>query len=655
MFEPTIDTTLPRPEYPRPQFVRPDWLCLNGPWEFAFDFGDSGADRGLCSAEATYDREITVPFCPESPLSGVGYVDFMHAVWYRRTVTIPAAWEGKNTLLHFGAVDYDATVWVISPNADALVAAQAALYPANPAPKIRGVEVGRHRGGWTPFTCDLKEVAAPGETVTIVLRARDPARNTAMPRGKQSTQYAPYACFYTRTTGIWQTVWMEPVPTAAALKRPRITPDVANSAFHIALPLTQNRPGFTVHVTLTDDRGEVAVVHTRADLDMTPHVVVAIPDDRKRLWSIADPHLYGLEIELRDASGATVDRASSYAGLRGVALDGKKIKINGETVFQRLVLDQGYYPDGVLTAPTDAALVRDITLSQEAGFNGARLHQKVFEERFLYHADRLGYLVWGEFADWGVSGYGPNHDHQQPTITYAAQWLEALGRDYSHPAIVGWCALNETHQALHDRITLLDDATRALFLAAKAMDTTRPVLDTSGYAHRVRETDVYDSHYYIEERDFGKGLDLFRQRFSPDPDVSVYANPNPPAPTPENANPTRPTWSVPYAGQPYFCSEFGGFKWNPAARAKSATENAKNRNVSWGYGSDPETLDDWYARFEATCHILMDNAGMFGFCYTQLTDVYPEENGIYTFEREEKFDRTRLREILTRVAAIEEG
>ncbi len=615
---------IPRPEYPRPQFVRSEWLCLNGEWQFEIDAGDSGKERGLTQIERELSARITVPFCPESPLSGVGNTDFLHAVWYRRVVEIPAVWTGQNVLLHFQAVDYDTTVW------------------------INGKEAGRHRGGFTPFTIDLRGLARPGETATIVVRARDENR-ISQPRGKQSTQYAPYSCFYTRTTGIWQTVWMEPVPDVA-LRRPRLTPDVANGLIRLEQPLTNNRPGHRLRAVLRDAGGDIATVTCRANLDLTPRLDLPVPPERRRLWSVEDPHLYDLEITLLDAQDNIVDQAASYAGLRSVTLDGPVVRINDAPVFQRLVLDQGYYPDGVMTAPTDDALEQDIRLSQAAGYNGARLHQKVFEERFLYHADRLGYLVWGEFGDWGCSGHGPQHDHQQPGIAYAAQWLEVLERDYSHPAIIGWCPLNETAQTLGDRIATLDDATRALFLACKAMDTTRPALDTSGYAHRVPETDVYDSHDYIYEMDFQEGLERFLARHSGLPEGQAFTNPSADRLL---SGATRPVWSTPYRGQPYFVSEFGGLKWNPNAPIKSAEENQKERKTSWGYGSDPVSVEDFYRRFQALCDALLDNPYMFGYCYTQLTDVYPEENGLYDFHRQPKFDMARIHAIQQRPAAIE--
>ena len=604
--------TIPRSEYPRPQFVREDWLCLNGEWQFEIDQGDSGLERGLLQRELS-DR-ILVPFCPESELSGIGNHDFLEAVWYRREVTIPAAWAGRRVLLHFQAVDYDATVWV------------------------DGVEVGRHRGGFSPFSCDLQGAAEPGDTVTIVVRARDTHRG-AQPRGKQATNFGPQGAIYVRTTGIWQSVWLEPVPEIA-LRRPRLTPDVANSFIRLEQPLTGNRPGLRLRAVLRDNAGAVSEAECAADLDLAPRLDLPVPADRRRLWAPGDPHLYDVDIQLLDDDGKVLDEARSYAGLRAVAIDGVAININGATVFQRLVLDQGYYPAGIMTAPDDAALRADIELSLAAGFNGARLHQKVFEERFLYHADRLGYLVWGEFGDWGCRQMGPlDGEHQQPGPDYIAQWLEVLERDYSHPCIVGWCPLNETWQSLTDRITQLDDVTQGMYLATKAMDTTRPVLDASGYSHRVRGADVYDSHDYTQDPD-----ELAR-RHAGLAQGKPYENSFEGRGIPQryfgNAR-----WSLPYAGQPYFVSEFGGIWWNP---------KAGEDEDSWGYGERPRDIEEFYERFERLCAVLLDDVNMFGYCYTQLTDILQEQNGIYAYDRSVKFDMARIRNAQQRPAAIERG
>lgn len=592
---------IPRAEYPRPQFVRSNWLCLNGEWQFEIDSGDSGLERGLLEREL--QERILVPFCPESSLSTISNTDFMQAVWYRRKVTIPTAWSGQNVLLHFQAVDYDATVWV------------------------NGQEIGRHRGGFTPFSVELTSDLV-GTEITIVVRARDDHR-PPQPRGKQSRRYGNESVFYTRTTGIWQTVWLEPVPEIA-LRRPRITPDVANSTLRLTQPISGRRSGLTLSATLRDNEGEVCTVSCAADRDFAPQLDLPIPEQRRHFWSPQTPYLYDLEIELR-AGETVIDRATSYAGLRSVTIDGKAVQINGQTVFQRLVLDQGYYPDGIMTAPSEEALIRDIELSIAAGFNGARLHQKVFEERFLYHADRLGYLVWGEFPDWGCGGYGPYEDHQQPGPSYITQWLEAIERDYSHPAIIGWCPLNETHQPLTDRITTLDDVTRGMFLAIRALDPTRPLLDTSGYSHRVPESDIYDSH------DYEQNPAIFAANHAGLLEGKPYSN----------RGKNGQEMSIAYHGQPYMVSEFGGIWW-------SQEHTAGNRTVSWGYGTAPRTIEEFYQRFEGLCNVLLDHPAMFGYCYTQLTDVYQEENGIYTFDRQTKFDMERLHAIQTRPAAIEQ-
>ncbi|MGI5870168.1 MAG: glycoside hydrolase family 2 protein [Kiritimatiellia bacterium] len=594
--------SIPRSEYPRPQFVRQKWLCLNGEWQFEIDNGDSGINRGL--KDRPLASTIVVPFCPESKLSGVVHTDFLNAVWYRRDVVIPADWDVPRILLHFQACDYETTVWV------------------------NGEEVARHRGGFTPFSAEIGSIVKAGETATIVVRARDDNRS-AKASGKQSNSYGNAGCHYTRTTGIWQTVWLEPVP-ATSLQRPRITPHLVTSRFHVEAPITGPSTGLKLVAILSDDQGEVCRAEAPADADFSPALDLPVPADRLRLWEPGNAFLYDIELKLVSADGSVVDQASAYAGMRSVVLDGFAVKINGKSVFQRQVLDQGYYPDGLMTAPSDEALVEDIRLSMEAGFNSARLHQKVFEERFLYHADRLGYMVWGEFGDWGVRHQVERsmpHVHQ-PAAALMAQWAEVLLRDYNHPSIIGWCPLNETWQEIEDGMLALDDLTVGLYNMTKACDRTRPVLDASGYSHRVREADVYDSHDYEQD------VEKFRATHAGLAEGKPYAN---------KAWNGRP-WSVPYAGQPYFVSEFGGIWWNP---------KAKEGEASWGYGNRPKTIEEFYARFEGLCKILLEDPRMFGYCYTQLTDVFQEQNGIYGFDRSLKFDMARIRAVQSIPAAIE--
>jgi beta-galactosidase/beta-glucuronidase len=598
-----MSAALPRPEHPRPQFERDDWLNLNGEWDFEVDQGDSGFERGL--VEAPLSGRILVPFAPESEASGIGNTDYLQAVWYRRSVEVPATWSGR-VLLHFGAVDYDTTVWV------------------------DGVEAGRHRGGFSSFTLDLG-LLEPGRRFALTVRARD-LREQTQARGKQARQYLNNGCFYTRTTGIWQTVWLESVPETH-LRRVAATPRLAEGAFSFRAAVSRNRPGFSFRATVLSGGRPVASAETRADLDLSPAVEVRLPADGIRAWSPEDPHLYDVVYELVDADGETVDEVRSYAGLRSVSIDGQALLLNGEPVFQRLVLDQGYWPETLMTAPSDEALQTDIELALSAGFNGARLHQKVFEERYLLHADRAGFLLWGEFGDWGVNGLGGTGENQQPTAAFVGEWLEVLERDISHPSIIGWCPLNETAQLRHDRTTALDDVTHAMFLATKLADPSRPVIDASGYSHR-EPTDVYDSHSYTQDpAEFAvqqQGLEH----------GAPYVNVGEDGP-----------WSLPYAGQPYFVSEFGGIWWNPAL---APDENAGDDILdSWGYGDRVANLEEFYQRFEALTAVLLENPRMFGYCYTQLTDVFQEENGIFSFDRSAKFDLERIRRAQQRPAAYE--
>lgn len=594
---PATDALVPRSEYPRPQFVRAEWLCLNGTWEFEIDRTNDGEARGLRSV--TLARLITVPFAPESELSGIGETDFLEAVWYRRVVEVPQSWRDRRVLLHFQASDHDTTVWV------------------------NGTIAGSHRGGFTPFSFDITDHLTSEGEASIVVRARDDS-TAIQARGKQSRRPDNYEAFYTRTTGIWQTVWLEPA-AETRLDRPRITPDLDAGSFRFELSLRNPVLQSSIEVIVSDEAGEVGRSLVDAASVLSVETAISVPENRQILWSPQTPHLYDVTFIVR-VGDEVVDQVESYAGLRSVAIEGKRVLINGEPVFQRLVLDQGWYRDGLMTAPSDAALIHDIQLSMNAGFNGARLHEKVFEERFLYHADRLGYLVWGEFGDWGARVAG----RQLPSASFVTQWIEAVNRDYSHPAIIGWCPLNETFEPIVDDITVLDDVTLGMYLATKSLDKTRPVIDASGYSHRVPGADIYDSHSYEQDPE------VFALQMAGLNRGQPYVN----------AAPDGAAWSVAYADQPYFCSEFGGIWW-------SETDLAGDD--SWGYGNAPKTVEEWLQRFEGLTRVLLENPDMFGYCFTQLTDVFQEQNGIFTFDREPKFDLSRIRAIQAHPAAFEAG
>lgn len=566
--------SIPRPEYPRPDFVRSAWKNLNGPWEFKIDPKRKGLDEGLQWGK-TLPRTITVPFPPESKLSGIHITEPMRHVWYHRAVRVPRAWKKKRVLLHFGAVDYDATVWV------------------------NGIEVGTHRGGYTPFYVDITDTLVD-RIADIVVLADDPMNSPTQPTGKQA-RGKPHGCIYTRVTGIWQTVWLEGVPPTH-IASVRLIPDVANRQVLIAPQVLRPSPDVKLKATAILE-GEIV---GKAVFDLKQGLFFPLRLSKLELWDIGKPRLYDLELALTQ-NGKTIDEVKTYFGMRTVSIEDEKILLNGRPVFQRLVLDQGYYPDGIYTAPTDEALRHDIEISQGLGFNGARLHMKVFEPRFLYWADRLGYIVWGEFPNWGL-------DHSNPAALaeHLSEWVEALRRDINHPSIVGWCPFNET-PANEDRAGI-----RRAYLVTKLIDPTRPVIDTSGYVHVI--TDVYDCHNYTQSpADLKRAFADFAQGGKPWHNNAADA---------------------PYQGQPFMVSEFGGTWWNPG-------------RPGWGYGNNPKTKEEFLKRFRGLVEALLFHPKMAGFCYTQLYDIEQEVNGLYTYDRKPKFDPAKIRAILSQRAAIE--
>ena len=541
--------------------------------------------------------QITVPFCPESSLSGLGYTDFMAAVWYRRDLTLPADWDASRVRLHFGAVDFDCRAWV------------------------NGIQVGRHVGGASSFYFDITHALRRGAPNVLTVEARDDTRSGVQPLGKQSAQLASHGCHYTRTTGIWQSVWLEALPQSA-IEHVRIVPDLDSERLVLTPAYSGLRRGMSFRASLLDvDGGQQELACTHVPAVDGASVAVKVPSPRP--WSPSDPHLYGLRFELL-SEGNCVDSVESYAGLRKFHIEGNRFYLNNESIFLRLVLDQGFYPEGIWTAPTDADLKGDIERSQAVGFNGARLHQKVFEERFHYWADRLGYLTWGEFSDWGIDFSRPEaiHNHQR-------DWREVVQRDANHPSIVAWTPFNETLGGARQHFDEHEQALRETMDLTRALDPTRPVHDTSGYVH-VEGSDIFTVHNYEQDPA------VFRES---------YAGVHPE--TPEATSVRFEELSAPYAGQPYVVDEYGGTWWSDKA------QDGTDREQSWGYGNRPADIEEVYRRITELTRVLTDHPQIAGFCYTQLTDVEQEENGVYTYDRRLKFEAERLRAAFGAPAAIE--
>lgn len=576
-------TAIPRPEHPKPQLQRSEWMNLNGIWSFSFDFGRSGTERGFARSTG-FDREILVPFCPESALSGIGHTDFLDSVWYHRAIEIPVEWHGKRVLLHFGGVDFECHAY------------------------IDGRHVGGHFGGSSSFYFDVSNFVAAGSRFHLVVHATDDTRSTLQGGGKQSLDYHSVGCFYTRTTGIWQTVWLEAVSPHGLAFYDQL-PDIDSRQLHIRPTFFGLSRDLTFHATASL-HGKV-IGQASMPLCNTGVVSVDLSNDFS-LWSPAKPSLYDLDLKVVDRSGHILDHVSSYAGMRKIHVEGDRFFLNNEPLYLRFVLDQGYYAQGVWTAPSDDALRRDIELGIEAGFNGARLHQKVFEERFHYWADKLGYLTWAEYPSWGLS-----LKSDRSARNMLLEWREILQRDRNHPSIIGWTPLNETwdisdkyrHRRLHVEA----------YETTKALDPVRPVNGASGGCQVI--TDIYTVHNY--EQDPAK-LRLMLERQD---DGSVYQ--------------TLGDKEAPYTGQPYVVDEFGGIKWIPTQEFQYASD-------SWGYGVPPRSLEEFYERLDGQVNAILSLDHIAGYCYTQLTDVEQEQNGIYNYDRSVKFDMDLVRNVFGR-------
>jgi beta-galactosidase/beta-glucuronidase len=571
---------------PRPDRVRRDWAALDGGFEFAFDDDDRGLGEGWAGGERALPLRINVPFPFQAPKSGLGVRDLHPIVWYRRRFEVPRAWRGRRVLLHFGAVDYAAQVW------------------------LNGVELGGHVGGHTPFCFDVTPHLRAGPNA-LVLRVVDEPR-LDQPRGKQYWERDPVLIFYTATTGIWQPVWLEAVGDAW-LDRLRLAAD-PDGRLDVRLSVAGDAAGARVRAELPG-AGSAALDRDAGAWAATLRVVDPRP------WSPADPQLHDLDLVVEDARGTELDRVRSYFGLRRVEVDGGRVLLNGAPLYQRLVLDQGYWPEGLLAPPDEDALRRDLELVRAFGFDGVRKHQKIEDPRWLAWADRMGMLVWAEMPS------PAPHAPLTPDLAarFEAEWLEAVERDANHPSIVTWVPFNESWGIW--RVARDPEAqafVEHIVEATRRADPSRPVCDNSGYLHVT--TDLADLHTY--EQDPGRLRSLwaeFRARgFAFPPGLR------------------SPAWDgelcffVPgrrYAGQPLLVSEYGGVGYLPPGEPPPSGAFAQGRE---------STEEAWVARIAGLTLAIQELPEPVGYCLTQLTDVEQEINGLATYDRRPKTDPARI-------------
>lgn len=586
----------PRQEYPRPQFVREHWQNLNGEWEFDFDDDNVGIGQRWFSG-GPLARRINVPFAFQSSLSGLGTHEFHDVVWYRKVLSLPADAAGKRAWLHFGAIDYSATVWV------------------------NGELVATHEGGHTPFSVELtRDLRA--DSHVIVVRAEDRTDCLDQPRGKQYWEAQSASIFYTRTTGIWQTVWLEFV-APVFMESARLTPDYDRREVRVEMVISRPLHGDGMRAapialeTVIRMRGEVVARQSVPVAGESATQVISLPARVRRTggpgpdayeWSPEHPNLFDVTFTLHGDGGQEIDRVESYFGLRKIAVEGGKVLLNNHAFYMKLVLDQGYFPDGILTPPSDEAIRRDVELTKQMGFNGARKHQKVEDPRYLYWCDKLGLLVWGEMAN--------SYEFSEQAVRRITQeWQDVVKRDYNHPCIVAWVPLNESWGVPN----LVGDARQrahisSLYYLTKSLDSTRPVVTNDGWEHTV--SDLCTLHDYDSRKT------VLKTRYQ---DIGSALS----------TTPGRRLVFAPghtYAGQPILVTEFGGISFK-----KSDWEG-------WGY-SGADSDEDFIERYAAVVEAMLESPTIQGFCYTQLTDVEQEINGLLTYDREPKVPLDVIRRI----------
>jgi beta-galactosidase/beta-glucuronidase len=579
-------SAIPRPEYPRPIFVRREWYNLNGEWEFAFDDRDRGLrDRWFDGRRL--DGRIVVPFPYQSELSEVNDKAIHEVVWYARDIDPPPGWRGRDLLLHFGAVDYTSTVW------------------------INGVEVGHNRGGHVPFSFDISPYLHEGRN-RVALRVED-RQDAHQPRGKQSTTGKPQEIDYYCTTGIWQTVWMEPAPPVR-IHDFKVTPFVDESTFEIDIVLHAPAVGWTLEVEVFGE-GKLVTQVSRETTTATARLRVQIPD--ARLWSPDDPHLYDVRVRLL-MKGIMLDEVETYVGLRSIELRNGRYFINGKETYLLLVLDQGYWPQGYLAAPSDDALREDVEWCKRYGFNGARKHQKIEDPRWLYWCDRLGLLVWEEMPN--ARAWSPTGEER-----LVAEWERAIMRDHNHPCIITWVPVNESMGFPGLRTSHPGQYAFLERMVARTREVAphRPVIDNDGWEH----TDVTDICAIHDYTPTSSGLrDRYRETLEGGPLPSnVWLQ-------------EKPLFmrGSRYRGQPVILTEVGGFLMIPQDIPE------EERDVLYRHYGTCETEEEMLEKYRDLMDGLASLPFVAGFCYTQLTDIEQEINGLLTYDRRPKVDPEQI-------------
>lgn len=586
-----------RNEYPRPQFVRKDWLCLNGTWGFAFDDKNQAASEHWEMDSFWPEKTIEVPFCFESKLSGIQDTSMHDRIFYKRRFRVPEGWKENRILLHFEAVDYQCRVFL-----NEKLCAQ-------------------HTGGNTGFSVDITNFLKPGEQ-TLAVAVYDPAQDETIPRGKQFWKEKNEGIWYTRTSGIWQSVWLEPV-NEIHISRLKFTPDVDHDTVVLEAEFSDYEEEMYLEAEISFQGEPVCRdryfvnsknLFQRSVYLAGDHVLNKNVHGLCRCWSPENPVLYDVSFRLF-VSGREVDHVDSYFGMRKIHTENGMTFLNNRPYYFKLVLDQGYWRDGILTAPTDEDFVTDIRLMKEMGFNGCRKHQKVEDARFLYHADTMGFFVWGEMAaaclytDKGVADY-------------AKEWFEIIERDYNHPSIVAWVPFNESWAVPDiDRNRRQQDQTMGMYYLIRSLDGTRMIVNNDGW--EMTKSDICAIHDYAHGSMQEPEKQEFFRRMLQDKDILLSCT---------HAGRNVYAKGYQYQGEPILITECGGINY------------CSEEDGSWGY-TNAENEADFLAQYEQVIGSILKSDLVYGFCYTQLCDVEQETNGLLTYDRVPKCDPEKIRKI----------
>lgn len=564
--------------YPRPQFIRDNWINLNGQWNFIFDDENIGEKQRFYN-KFSKSKNILVPFTYETKMSGINDETIHENIWYQKNISIEKISNEENIILHFEGSDFITKVW------------------------INGNYVGMNIGGYHRFSFDITDFLIEGEN-NFTIKVED-SLSKSQPRGKQRYKKESWKCWYVQTTGIWKTIWLEKVPKNYIISA-KNTPNFDKSNIEIEL-LTNisDDNNFEIETEIFFDNEIINSIKLPIEnniLNYTIDICNELKNHNIKYWSLESPYLYDIVYKLY-CNGNLVDEVYSYFGVRKISIEKDKILLNDKELYLKMILDQGYWADSHLTPPSEGAILEDVNLVKKYGFNGIRKHQKIEDERFLYYCDINGILVWSEMANC--------YEFNDKSAEYFMnEWIKVVKQNYNHPSIITWVPINESWGLPNISISENEqNFANSLYYVTKSIDKTRPVISNDGWEHTI--SDIITIHDYKQDGN------LLYNTYN-DEELGVINNK-----IEHNGKHKLFSQNYTYNGQPIIMSEYGGI--------------ALNSDEGWGYGKQVKNETEFIQRFEDLTNAIKNTKYISGYCYTQLSDVQQEINGLVDENRNKKF------------------